>query len=545
MEQDETGRRKLQEYIFTLEDIQDRAEEALKMSKEQYKRLYENSRRNEEVYRSLIHSSADAIIIYDMEGLCQYVSPSFTEIFGWCSAELEGKRIPFVPESEMTTTMAIIKDLIKEGTVCHGYETKRLTKDGEVINVSLSASRYNDHEGNPSGMLVVIRDISERKRLETQFWQAQKMKAIGTLAGGVAHDFNNLLMGIQGRVSLMLMGIDSDHPFSGHLKEIEGYVRSAATLSKQLLGFARGGKYEVKPEDANEIVEKSADLFGRTRKEIRIHRKYQQDIRTVDMDRRQIEQVLLNIYLNAWHAMPEGGDLYLSTENVVLEEPYVRPYDVSPGRYVKISITDTGVGMDRATLRRIFEPFFTTKGLGSGSGLGLATAYGIIKNHGGFINVYSKKGHGTTFDLYLPISGKPITKKKESVEALLKGDEPILLVDDEALIIETASELLENLGYKVFSASSGREAIAVYRENKDDVQLVILDMVMPDMGGGAVYDSLKEINPDVRVLLSSGYGLRGQAQEILDRGCNDFIQKPFNLIRMSQKIRRILDLDKR
>ncbi len=545
MEQDETGRRKLQEYIFTLEDIQDRAEEALKMSKEQYKRLYENSRRNEEVYRSLIHSSADAIVIYDMKGLCQYVSPSFTEIFGWRQAELEGKRVPFVPESEMATTMVIIDDLIKEGTMCHGYETKRLTKDGEVIDVSLSASRYNDHEGNPSGMLVVIRDISERKRLETQFWQAQKMKAIGTLAGGVAHDFNNLLMGIQGRVSLMLMGINSDHPFCGHLKEIEGYVRSAATLSKQLLGFARGGKYEVKPEDANKIVEKSADLFGRTRKEIRIHRKYQQNIQTVDMDRRQIEQVLLNIYLNAWHAMPDGGDLYLCTETVALEEAYARPYDISPGRYVKISITDTGVGMDRATLRRIFEPFFTTKGMGRGSGLGLATAYGIIKNHGGAINVYSEKGHGTTFDLYLPTSGKQITKEKESAEALLKGDEVILLVDDEALIIETAKELLANLGYHVFVAASGKDAIAVYRENKEDVQLVILDMVMPDMGGGVVYDSLKEINPDVRVLLSSGYGLRGQAQEILDRGCNDFIQKPFDLIRMSQKIRRILDLDKR
>ena len=541
MEQDEIGRRKLQKYIFSLEEIQERSEEALKISEEEYKVLYENSRRGEEVYRSLIHSSADAIIIYDMEGFCNYTSPSFTQIFGWRLAELEGKGIPFLPESEKADTMALISDLIKDGTPCHGYETKRYTKDGRVVDVSLSASRYKDHEGKPAGMLVVIRDISERKRLEAQFRQAQKMKAIGTLAGGVAHDFNNLLMGIQGRVSLMLMEIDSVHPFFSHLKEIEEYVGSAADLSKQLLGFARGGKYEVKPKDPNEIVAKSAEMFGRTRKEIRIHRKYQQDIWIVDMDQRQIEQVLLNIYLNAWHAMSGGGELYIRTENVTLDEAYVRPYDVTPGNYVKISITDTGVGMDKETLRRIFEPFFTTKEMGRGSGLGLATVYGIIKNHGGFINVYSEKGQGTTFNQYLPASGKQALKETESVETVLKGEEPILLVDDEKLIIETARELLINLGYNVFVAASGKEAIGVYRENKEHIRMVILDMIMPDLGGGAVYDRLKEINPEVKVLLSSGYGLRGQAQEILDRGCTDFIQKPFNLIQLSQKIRRILD----
>lgn len=541
MKQDEIGRRKLQEYIFSLEETQDRAEEALKMSAEEYKVLYENSRRAEEVYRSLINSSADAIVIYDMEGACKYVSPSFTQIFGWRLAELKGKRIPFLPESEKAKTMAMIDDLIKVGTLVSSYESKRRTKDGEILDVSLSASRYHDHEGKPSGMLVVIRDISERKRLETQFWQAQKMKAVGTLAGGVAHDFNNLLMGIQGRVSLMLMAIDSEHPFTRHLKEIEDYVKSAAGLSKQLLGFARGGKYEVKPKNPNEIVDKSVEMFGRTRKEIRIHRKYQQNIWSVDMDRSQIEQVLLNLYLNAWHAMPGGGSLYLSTENVTVDEAYVRPYDVAPGDYVKISITDTGVGMDKVTLRRIFEPFFTTKEMGRGSGLGLATVYGIIKNHGGFINVYSEEGQGTTFDQYLPASGKQALEEKDRTEVILKGEESILLVDDEELILETAGELLLGLGYRVFAAKSGKEAIRVYRENNAHIQLVILDMVMPDLGGGAVYDKLKEINPEVKVLLSSGYGLRGQAQIILDRGCNGFIQKPFNLIQLSQKIRRTLD----
>ena len=240
-----------------------------------------------------------------------------------------------MPESEKATTLSIIHDLINEGTSCHGYETKRYTKDGQLLDVSLSASRYNDHEGKPSGMLVVIRDISERKRLESQFWQAQKMKAIGTLAGGVAHDFNNLLMGIQGRASLMLMDIDSEHPFFSHLQDIEEYVRSAARLAKQLLGFARGGKYEVKPNDPNDIVAKSAEMFGRTRKGIRIHQKCQPDIWVVEMDRRQIEQVLLNLYLNAWHAMPGGGELNISTENVTLDEAYVKTLRRCPRRLCK------------------------------------------------------------------------------------------------------------------------------------------------------------------------------------------------------------------
>ena len=543
MVKDENGRRKLQEYIFSLEETQDRAKEALKISKEEYKVLFETSRRGEEVYRSLISSSADAIIIYDMDGFCNYVSPSFTQTFGWGLAELKGKRIPFVPDSEKKTTMGLINELIHHGTLCQNFETKRYTKDGQLLAVSLSASRYKDHNGNPAGMLVVIRDISERKRLETQFWQAQKMKAMGTLAGGVAHDFNNLLMGIQGRVSLMLMDIDSGHPFCQHLKEIEAYVESAAGLSRQLLSFARGGKYEVKPTNPNEIVAQSAEMFGRTRKEISIHQNCRQNIWNVDMDRRQIEQMLLNIYLNAWHAMPQGGDLTIETENVVLDDAHVVPHEVSPGNYVKISVTDTGEGMDKETLDRIFEPFFTTKEMGHGTGLGLATVYGIVKNHGGFINVYSEKGHGTTFNQYLPASNKQVLKEPEPVENLLKGRETILFVDDEKLIIDTIKELLTNLGYRVLVAFGGREAIAVYEANKDNIHMVILDLIMPDLGGGAVYDRLKEIDPDVKVLLSSGYSVGGAAQDILDRGCNGFIQKPFNLRRLSQKIRRLLDQD--
>ena len=267
------------------------------------------------------------------------------------------------------------------------------------------------------------------------------MESIGTLAGGIAHDFNNLLMAIQGRASMMLMDKDSSHPDFGHLRGIEGYVGNAADLTRQLLGFARGGKYEVKPTDLNELIRKENRMFGRTKKEISIREKYEENLWPVEVDRGQIQQVLLNLYVNAWQAMPGGGNSILETENVTLDENYVKPFSVEPGRYVKISVTDTGIGMDKATQERIFDPFFTTKGLGRGTGLGLASAYGIIKNHGGFINVYSEKGHGSTFNIYLPASEKEVIEEKKPTGETLKGSETVLFVDDEEMITEVAGDL--------------------------------------------------------------------------------------------------------
>jgi len=387
----------------------------------------------------------------------------------------------------------------------------------------------------------VVRDISDRKRLEAQLQQAQKMEAVGTLAGGIAHDFNNLLMGIQGYTSLMLLKIDSNHPHYEKLKSIEQYIESGAELTKQLLGFARGGKYDVKPVDLNALVDKTATMFGRTKKEVIITTKFEQDLWAVEADQGQIEQVLLNLFVNAWQAMPGGGNLTLETQNVTLDAAAVSPYGLSPGSYVKISVSDSGLGMDENTRRRIFEPFFTTKEMGRGTGLGLASAYGIIKNHNGIIEVESKIGEGTTFTLYLPSSNKTVQKDAGQEGVILRGPETVLLVDDEDMIIEVGAEILEALGYKVLTARSGPEAIEVFRSNKNQVDIVVLDMIMPGMGGGDAYDQLREIDPGVKVLLSTGYSLRGEASEILKRGCNGFIQKPFNIKMLSQKLREILD----
>ncbi len=505
------------------------------------KRSEEALRESEKKYRMVLETSLDAIAVYDMEGKVTYFNPSFTRIFGWTLEERLGRKIDlFVPDDAWPDTRKMIKKVLA-GENFSGFETRRYTKTGDIIHVNMSAAIYKDKNGNPIGSVINLRDITEQKKLETQLLQSQKMESLGTLSGGIAHDFNNLLMGIQGRISLMLVDGDTSYDHYDHLKGIEEYVASAADLTKQLLAFARGGKYEVKPTDMNELVNKSAEMFGRTKKEITIFNKNQEGLWTVDVDRSQIEQVMLNLYVNAWQSMPGGGELYLETENVLLDDRSVKPYELKPGKHVRISVTDTGVGMDKATVSRVFDPFFTTKEMGRGTGLGLASAYGIIKNHGGIINVYSEKGKGAIFNIYLPASEKEIVKKKELSEDILKGAETILLVDDEEIIIEVGRALIKKLGYKVLVANRGKAAIKLYEVNKDEIDMVILDMIMPDMGGGETYDMLKEINPDIKVLLSSGYSIDGQAAEIIQRGCNGFIQKPFNMMHLSQKIRNVLD----
>ncbi len=395
----------------------------------------------------------------------------------------------------------------------------------------------------------IILDITERKQaeeekriLEERLQWAEKMKAIGTLAGGVAHDFNNLLLGIQGYASLSLMNLDPAHPNYERLKRIEAQVQSGADLTSQLLGFARGGRYEVKPTDMNEIIEKTSSMFGRTKKEISIHRKQGKGLWSVEVDRGQMEQVFVNLYVNAWQAMPGGGEIYLETENVILNVEKQLPYSVKPGKYVKITVADTGTGMDEKTRVRIFDPFFTTKEMGRGTGLGLASVYGIIKGHQGMINVYSEPGHGTVFTVYLPASEKEVVKEKTATAEIVKGAETILLVDDEKMVLTVNKEMLESMGYRVLVAGSGQDGIAVYLKKRNKIDLVILDMVMPGISGGGTFDRLREINPDVKVLLSSGYSLNGEAQHIMNRGCNGFLQKPFQIGKLSQKVREMLEI---
>ncbi|MFH1511056.1 MAG: response regulator [Candidatus Woesearchaeota archaeon] len=404
---------------------------------------------------------------------------------------------------------------------------------------------YEELESMVNGLkaeLVKSKQVEEKtKKLEAQLQMAQKMEAIATLAGGIAHVFNNLLMSIQGNTSLMLIDIDSLHPHYERLKSIEKQIQGGVKLTGQLLGYARKGKYEVTPISLNQIVNEISDTFGQTRKEVVIHRKLAEDLLAIEADQGQIEQVLLNLFVNAADAMPSGGDLILETMNVKHKDIKGKLYDPKAGNYVMLIIKDTGMGMDKSTMERIFDPFFTTKEIGRGTGLGLASVYGIIKAHGGYIDVESRKKHGTTFMVYLPAFKGKVRKITKTSDKLIKGTGTVLLVDDEKVIQEVCKELLEAIGYKVFSAIDGKEALKLYRKSQDKIDLVLLDMTMPNMSGSEVYNRMKEMNPDIKVLLSSGYSIDGEATDILKRGCNGFIQKPFNINALSQKIRKILE----
>ncbi len=505
------------------------------------KQAEEKLRVSEEKFRDLAEFLPETVFEVDTEGNIIFVNRKAFDQFGYTQQDFElglNSIDMLAPEERDRASKNIIAALNGEKLGLSEY--KALRKDGSTFPVLLKSDPII-HEGKPIGLRGLIIDISEKIRLMDQLLQAQKMEAVGTLAGGIAHDFNNLLMGIMGNASLMLLDIDTDHPHCEMLKNIEEYVRNGSALTKQLLGFAREGKYEVKPTDLNNAVKKSSEMFGRTRKEITIHTKYQEELWPAEVDQGQIEQVLLNLYVNAWHAMPGGGDLYLSTENVILDENYAQLYEVEAGKYIKISVADIGVGMDETTQQRVFDPFFTTKEMGRGAGLGLASAYGIVRNHMGIIEVSSKKGEGTVFDIYLPASEKDALREKEVAEKIIKGSKTILLIDDEDMIIDVGKRMLAKLGYNIMIAKSGREALEIYRENQKKIDMVILDMIMPGMGGGETYDKLKEINPGIKVLLSSGYSINGQAAEILNRGCSEFIQKPFSLKELSQKLREILD----
>jgi CheY-like chemotaxis protein len=308
-----------------------------------------------------------------------------------------------------------------------------------------------------------------------------------------------------------------------------------------LLGFARGGKYEIKPTAFNELIDHTTEMFSRTRKEIRIQKNFEPKLWVVEVDRRQMEQVLLNLFINAWQAMPGGGDLYLCTDNVMLDKTMVAPYSIEPGRFAKISIIDTGMGMDEKTRQRIFDPFFTTKEKGRGTGLGLASAYGIVKNHGGIITVYSEPGQGTTFNIYLPASYKDVEEDIILEKKIAQGSGTILIVDDEEMIIDVGKMMLEKLGYRAIVAVGGMQAVEIILEMGDEIDLVILDLIMPGIDGSKTFDRIRAIQPDIPVMLSSGYSIDGQATEILKRGGNGFIQKPFQISDLSQAIRKILD----
>ena len=404
----------------------------------------------------------------------------------------------------------------------------------------LSASLIIGEGGHFHGYCLTLKDMSMFGHRQRQRQEQDKMDAISRLSGGIAHEFNNLLTGIQGSVSVVLAGMNQQNPDYEKLHRVESYIETGHELTKQLLGFGIGNTYEVEPTDLNVLVERTWNKWIVPRNRIAGRKTLEEGLWLTDVDTGQMEQVLSHLYTNAWEAMPDGGELHVETENVVFDQNYADFFGVPVGTYVKITLTDTGEGMAYSTQEMIFNPFFTTRP--RGTGLGLTFAKRIVENHGGIINIYSENERGTTVNIYLPASSHKSHSEEATHSAHVSmGTETVLLVDDEKIILEVGGEMLREMGYQVHLANSGPEAVQVYEEHASQIDLVILDMIMPDMDGRETYDGLRKINPDIKVLLASGYSITSQVNEILAQGFNGFIQKPFNMIRLSKKMRAILE----
>ena len=425
-------------------------------------------------------------------------------------------------------------------------ETTLVKKNGNLIDCMIKVSRLNTQDPSKD-FIFVINDISGLKQLQVQAHQAEKMEAIGLLAGGVSHDFNNILMGIQGHLSLLLLDLSAKQKITTHAKHISRLVETASELTKRLLGFARGGKYQISTLNLNQLSASNLDIFKPTRKDIIIHESYDENLLPVDADPFQLEQVFLNLLANASHAITESGDIFVTTQNIIINEDHDYPFEVKPGPYVKLTIKDTGTGMDLGTQKKIFDPFFSTKEIGNnkGRGLGLSTVYGIIKNHAGFILVDSEKGKGASFHICLPASRntftKSIKKESQSFEHMQEGSETVLLVDDNENAINIGKKFLETLGYKPIIAKNGLEAVEIFRSCKDEISLVVLDLIMPIMDGKQAFSEIKNIRSDAKILISTGRAVDENIEGFLNQGCHGFIQKPFSLKTFAKTLRKILD----
>jgi len=509
--------------------------------------LYAQARASETRYRTLIETASalgEGIAILQSEGqqenICRFINQTFAQLLGYTPKELIGTNLLEVVHPNDWYRVLQSYDARKAGdeTPTH-YEITYRTRGGRAISAEVSAA-VTEYEGQPAN-IIFVRDVSERKQLEQQLLQAQKMEAVGTLAGGIAHDFNNLLVGILGYASLLQRELPADSSLQADVETIVHSARRAADLTSQLLALTRHDHLEVRPLSLNEVVTEVARLLSRTLdKAIVIETCLSDDLDTIEGDAGQLHQMLLNLALNAGEAMPQGGRLVIETTNMTLSAEQARvDLNLEPGRYACLSVTDTGHGMDEETLARIFEPFFTTKE--QGGGLGLAMVYSITKAHEGAIHVYSEPSVGSTFKVYLPTTANSVSDVPSGECQAVGGTETVLVVDDEEPVRRLLQRVLEGSGYTVLLAQDGCQAVDLYRQRSDEIGLVILDMIMPQMGGQEAFNRLQEISPQVKVLLSSGYSARGRAEEILCTGIHGFLQKPYDAQLVLHKVRAVLD----
>ena len=461
-------------------------------------------------FRDLVEYTNDVIWEMDQDGVYSYISPQVEHILGYRPEELIGKTLfDFMPDEEQERIGQIFRQTADKQEPFMSLVHKSLCKHGELVFIECSGTPIIDGTGKFQGYRGVDRDITERKRLEEQLVQAQKMEAVGTLAGGVAHDFNNLLSVVLGYAELLLDKLPPDFPMRGYLKQIYESVEQGKVLADQLLTFSRKQPLEMHLLNLNDPVGRTVKILPRVIPEnIEVNFVAAPDLGQVRGDANQMEQTILNLVLNARDAMLGGGKINIATANVKLEDEYTNTHlEVEPGPYVQLSITDNGKGMDEATRKRIFEPFFTTKEIGKGTGLGLSAVHGIVKGHGGHIWVYSEPSLGTTFKIYLPRLDAPAEQSPvESKETdVTQGSETILVAEDEEGVRGLVQNILEGEGYKLLCASTVDEAQQIFRKHASEVDLLLIDVVMPGGSGPELYERLVKEHPGLKVLYMSGY----------------------------------------
>jgi PAS domain S-box-containing protein len=509
------------------------------------KRAEEALRESEEKYRTVLEANPDPVVVYDGDWRVVYFNPAFTRLFGWTLNECLGKKMDeFVPGENHGEMNAMMARLVA-GESLSGVESRRCSKNGQVLPVSVSGAIYRDRDGNPLGSIINLRDISEQRKLQGQLQHAQKMEAVGTLAGGIAHDFNNLLQAVQGYAELLLRGKAADNPESAGLRNIINAAKRGGELTRQLLTFSRKVESKKRPVDLNCEVHDVRRLLERTLpRMIGIELCLAHDLNIVNADPVHIGQVLMNLAVNSKDAMPQGGRLLIVTENVTLDAEFCKTnLGAKPGNYVMLGVSDTGHGMDSKTIAHIFEPFYTTKGPGKGTGLGLAMVYGIVKDHDGYITCHSAPGVGTSFTVYLPAIEEPLATKVDwpTLAPITKGSETILIVDDEESIRDVTVNLLGVYGYTVLAAADGEIALEVFCREQGRIDLVILDLIMPGMGGLKCLREILKIDRNALVLVASGYAAGGPSREAVEAGAKGYIGKPYDIEKMAATIREVLD----
>jgi len=512
-------------------------------------RSHRKLKESEERFRALSENSPDIIYTVDNRAVITYVNPAVKESLRYSPEDIVGKPFADIIRKE---DVGIFTELFKN--IIHGHETikyfngKLLTRGGEERLFTISAASNINVTGEITGITGTLKDVTEQRRLEEQLRHTSKMNAIGKLTGGIAHDFNNILQAIGSYAEILKRGKQETDADWKYLRSIHELTGRGADLVRQMMIFGRKIEISLRPLDLNREIKNSAELlFGTFPKNINIDYDLADNLRTVNGDAGQIGQVILNLAVNAKDAMPGGGTLKIETANVDLKKPFESSsVRVIPGSYVVSRVSDTGSGIEPNVLEHIFEPFYTTKAVGKGTGIGLAVVYGVIKNHGGYIFCHSETGKGTTFEFYLPVIEAAVAPDEKEDNHLssekMGGGETILLVDDETSLLETGQELLSLAGYDILTASSGEEALDVLLEKRGEIELIIMDVMMPGMGGGKCLQEVLKTYPDMKVIMASGFIEDKKKKEIMDSGATAFIRKPYRIDELNQKIRELLDV---